>query len=419
MAEINPIAVLQMAFPDIHESALAPLATLMSRREFPKGTLICQEGAFEDTFYVVGAGEVEFTKRFTADEDRLLRIGGPGIYFGEMALVQGEARAANVRAITDMVALEIDKVGFAGAIQTNPAMMLDIMRTLIERMRSNDATALAEMRQQKEKIEEAYERLSHQEQQRTEFLTTLAHELRTPLTAASGYMQLVKSGAMAGPALGMALQKIGTNLDRVISLVNDLLFVQEQDLIEPSLRPVSLPALVEIIIDEVADEARAHDSNIRVSVPPDLPSLQADPDGLVRAFGKVLDNAVKFSPEGGEIVIAARRLGRWIEIDFADQGIGIAETFLPHVFERFAHTDRVGDHVFGGVGLGLAIAKHIIESHGGSITVSSQPGQGSTFTVHLPLDGGRPQLRGSSDASGTTPHRSGASPWVDAGSQED
>jgi two-component system phosphate regulon sensor histidine kinase PhoR len=207
-------------------------------------------------------------------------------------------------------------------------------------------------------------------------------------------------------------------MDRVISLVNDLLFVQEQDLIEPALRPVSLPALVEIIIDEVADDARDHGSNIRVSVPPDLPTLQADPDGLVRAFGKLLDNAVKFSPEGGDITIAARRLGRWIEIDFIDQGIGITEAFLPHVFERFAHTDRIGDHVFGGVGLGLAIAKHIIESHGGSITVSSQPGQGSTFTVHLPLDAGRPQLRGSADTPATANHRPGTEPWVDADAHE-
>lgn len=410
MSEIDPVDVLCMAFPDISEAALAPLATLTHQRTFPKGALICHEGAFEDTFYIVGAGEVEFTKHFTADEDRLLRTGGPGIYFGEMAIIQGEARAANVRALTDVMALEIDKPAFLEAIQTNPAMMLDIMRTLTERMRSNDATAIQELRKQNDQIEQAYDQLRFQEEQRTEFLTTLAHELRTPLTAASGYMQLVQSGAMTGPALGMALQKIGTNMDRVISLVNDLLFVQEQDLIEPVLRPVSLPALIEIIVDEAEDEAREQGSEIKTQVPPDLPSLQADPDGLVRAFGKLLDNAVKFSPEGGDITITARLNGRWIDVDFTDQGVGISESFLPRVFERFAHTDRIGEHVFGGVGLGLAIAKHIIESHSGSITVQSRQAEGSTFTVHLPLDGGRPQL-GSAPVPSEPP--SGGDSWID------
>jgi signal transduction histidine kinase len=90
-----------------------------------------------------------------------------------------------------------------------------------------------------------------------------------------------------------------------------------------------------------------------------------------------------------------------------DRGVGIAEEFLPRVFERFAHTDRIGEHVFGGVGLGLAIAKHIIQSHGGTISVQSQPGQGSTFTVILPLDGGRLQLGAAPAAS---------DPWVDTGS---
>ncbi|MBI5960119.1 MAG: cyclic nucleotide-binding domain-containing protein, partial [Chloroflexi bacterium] len=277
MAEINAVEVLSKAFPHMNEVALAPLASLTRQREFEKGVLICREGAFEETFYIIGDGEVEFTKRFTADEERQLRTGGPGIYFGEMALVQGEARAANVRALTDVTVLEIDKTAFNEAIQANPAMMLDIMRTLIERMRSNDATALEEMRKQKDQIQDAYARLQSQEQQRTEFLTTMAHELRTPLTAATGYMQLVQAGAMAGPALGMALQKISTNLDRVVSLINDLLFVQEQDLIEPSLRPVSLSALLSIVLDDAEDQARAHGCTIKVNMPSDLPSLQADP----------------------------------------------------------------------------------------------------------------------------------------------
>jgi signal transduction histidine kinase len=391
MAELNPVEVLRKAFPDIAEAALAPLATLTRQRAYPAGSLICREGAFEETFYIIGAGEVEFTKRFTDDEERRLRRGGPGVYFGEMALVQRSARNANVRALTDVAALEIDKSAFAEAIQANPAMMLDIMRTVIERMRSNDAAALDEMRRQKDEIEKAYDQLRYQERQRTEFLTTLAHELRTPLTSACGYMQLIQTGMMSGPAQGMGLEKIRANLDRIVSLVNDLLFIQEQDLIEPTLRPVSLPALVAVVADELREAARAQGAQIILQVLPDLPALQADPDGLARAFTKLLDNSIKFSPNGGQITIEARTRGLWIEVVFADQGVGIADSLRPRLFERFARTDRIGDRLFEGIGLGLAIAKHIVESHGGSITVESSVGRGSAFTVHLPLDGGRPQ----------------------------
>jgi signal transduction histidine kinase len=399
---INPVDVLRMTFPELSELALAPLASLTRQESYAAGELICREGEFADKFYIIGAGEVEFTKQFTDQEERRLRTGGPGVHFGEMALVQGAVRNANVRALTPVTLLEISKAAFEEAVQTNPAMMLDIMRTLVERMRANDAAALEEMRQQKEAVESAYEELRHQEQLRTEFLTTLAHELRTPLTSANGYMQLVQSGAMTGPALNMALQKISTNLDRIVSLVNDLLFVQEQDLIDLTLRPVSLVALLEVVVDDLREEAEDQACLITIQVPDDLPTLQADPDGLVRAFTKLLENAVKFSPEGGDITITARMYGRWVDVQFADKGLGIDELFMPRLFERFERTDRIGDHVFKGIGLGLSIAKHIIESHGGSITVESQPGKGSTFTVHLPVDGGRSQLGATGDSMPST-----------------
>ncbi|MBN1563643.1 MAG: cyclic nucleotide-binding domain-containing protein [Anaerolineae bacterium] len=387
---INPVDILQQAFPDLLNVQLAPLATLTRQRAFAAGELICREGAYGETFYIIDSGEVEFTKQFTDEEERQLRTGGPGVYFGEMALVQRSPRNANVRALTDVTVLEIDKSAFDEAIQANPEMMLNIMRTLIERMRNNDTTALDEMREQKEEIERAYEELRHQDKVRSEFLTSLAHELRTPLTAAGGYMQLLQKGLMQGPALAMGLEKVGANLDRIISLVNDLLFVQEIELIEPNLRPVDLPALLDTVIDEVRAKVDLHDCTVE-SVS-DLPTIQADVDGLTRAFTELLENAAKFSPKGEEVTIALHGREGWVDVDFIDKGVGIAESFMPRLFTRFERTDRIGEFVFEGIGLGLAIAKHIIGSHGGSITVKSKEGEGSTFTVHLPIDGGRARL---------------------------
>ncbi|NDJ75888.1 MAG: cyclic nucleotide-binding domain-containing protein [Chloroflexi bacterium] len=423
MTAFDTVAILRQAFPDLAEEALRPLAEMTQERAFGSGELICREGAFEDKFYIIGAGTVEFTKRFMADEERQLRTGGPGVYFGEMALLQEEARSANVRTLSDVTVLEIDKASFQQAIQSNPAMMLDIVRTLIQRMRANDATALEEMRQQKEEIKAAYDELRHQEELRTEFLTTLAHELRTPLASSSGYMQLVEKGMMTGPALQMSLGKIRTNLDRVISLVNDLLFVQEQELIEPSLRPVSVRALLDVVADDLRDDAEDQNTYIKIEVPPNLPAIQADPDGLVRAFNELLENAIKFSPDGGDVTVMARQLAKGVDVDFIDEGVGISEAFMPRLFKRFERTERIGDHLFDGVGLGLAIAKHIIESHGGAITVQSTAGQGSTFTIHLPYDGGRTQLRspgeiGAQTTTTSEPEIASGDTWVDVGGDD-
>jgi signal transduction histidine kinase len=412
---VNPVEVLQLAFPDLMEIQLVPLASLTRQREFALGELICREGAFGETFYVLARGEVEFTKRFTADEERQLRTGGPGVYFGEMALVQRSARSANVRALTDVTVLEIDRSGFDEAIQANPAMMLDIMRTLIERMRSNDATALNEMREQKEEIERAYEELRHQEHVRSEFLTSLAHGLRTPLTAAGGYMQLLTSGMMDGPEFGEGLEKVSASLDRIITLVNDLLFVQQMETIEPNLRPVNVSELLRSVLEELRDEIDTSGCAIYLSEP-ELPPIQGDPVRLTRAFAELLENAVKFSPEGGDVTIALRGREGWIDMDFVDKGVGISEAFMPRMFSRFERTDRIGKFVFEGVGLGLAIAKHIIESHGGAISVESIEGEGSTFTVHLPLDGGRSQVGDRGDLP--VPPAGNGDYWIDVAADE-
>lgn len=414
MAEdVNPVEILQKAFPDLMEIQLIPLASLTKTRKFAPGELICEEGVFEEIFYVIGDGEVEFTKRLSAEDERQLRTGGPGVYFGEMSLVQKSPRSANVRALTDVQVLEIDKAAFEEAIQANPTMMLDIMRTLMERMRHNDQTTANELRAQKEEVERAYEELRYQERVRSNFLTSLAHELRTPLTAAGGYMQLMRGGMMAGPALEMGLEKVSANLDRIISLVNDLLFVQEMQLIEPNLKPVNLRDLLMVVSQEVRELADLTQCQVMIEAPDNLPSVQADSDGLARAFKELLENSVKFSPDGGDVVVRLHGRIGGVAVDFIDKGVGISDQFMPRLFARFERTDRIGDHVFEGVGLGLAIAKHIIESHGGSITVASVEGQGSTFTVHLPLDGGRTQIADTVELPAQQAEAEGGE-WMDA-----
>jgi len=127
--------------------------------------------------------------------------------------------------------------------------------------------------------------------------------------------------------------------------------------------------------------------NLKVvlNIPDELPKVEADPDGLIRALRALLDNAIKFSPEGGEITITVSLVGDKLNITIKDPGIGIESSYMPRIFERFEHQDKHGEYIFGGVGLGLPIAKHLIESFGGRIDVQSEVNQGSTFTVRLPI----------------------------------
>ncbi|HLY24807.1 MAG TPA: cyclic nucleotide-binding domain-containing protein, partial [Aggregatilineales bacterium] len=347
------------------DDALGEMAQLAKMNTYPPDTVLCHEGAEEQVFYIIGEGQVSVTQQL-GDEERFLRYSGPGQYFGEMALIANSPRNANVRTTVETTVLEIDKETFVEMIRQNPIIALTMFQTSVGWLRSNDTAAIAALIRQKDEIERAYAALQLQEKRRSEFLTSLAHELRTPLTTVSGFMQLIRRGTLTGSALEMGHERISAGLDRIVSLVNDLLFVQEMELIEPALRAVNLPDVVTTLIEELDERAEAQSLEIITEFPDTLPYVEADPDGLLRALRALLDNAIKFSPGGGTIEIGVSLPGDSVDIAFHDPGIGIEPEFLPRIFERFEHQERRGEYLFEGMGLGLAIARHLIESFGGS-----------------------------------------------------
>ncbi len=377
-------ALLRQVFPGMDELALQGMVRLAKVCTYPADTLLCREGAEEEIFYILGEGQVLVTQQL-GDEERFLRYSGPGQYFGEMALIANSPRNANVRTTTETSVLEIDKTTFIEMIRQNPVIALTMFRTSVGWLRSNDTAAIAALSQQKQEIERAYDILKTQERQRSEFLTTLAHELRTPITTANGFMQLIKKGTMTGPALEMGLEKVSGGLERIVSLVNDLLFVQEMDLLELVVYPLNLKDILSSVVEEAAERAGASNLTIVSHLPNGLLQVEADPDGLRRALLALLDNAIKFSPGGGTIHIEVSQSEDAVDIAFADPGVGIDPEFLPRIFDRFEHQEKRGDYLFGGIGLGLAIAQHLIEGFGGSISVESEVDRGSIFTVHLPM----------------------------------
>jgi len=220
-----------------------------------------------------------------------------------------------------------------------------------------------------------------------QFLATLSHELRTPMSAVLGWLHLLRSGKLKAEQEAQALETIERNARLQNQLINDLLDVSR--IITGQLRierdKASPAAILESAIDTVRPQASARRVAINVALPAESPVVWGDSSRLQQVFINLLVNAIKFSPGDGAIDVAMDCAGNDVEIRFIDHGDGIAPDMMPVIFERFRQADGSITRKHGGMGLGLAIARHIMDLHGGSVTAESAGlGQGATFTVRLP-----------------------------------
>lgn len=235
---------------------------------------------------------------------------------------------------------------------------------------------------------------------KAELISTLAHEMRTPLTSIKGYSTaLLMSDIQFAPQTQREfLSIIDQECDTLQDLIHDLLesSVIDAGLLKLEPQPVLLPRLAHQAVDDIAH--RGQNCRFMVNFPPHFPVIDADPHRIKQVLYNLLDNAIKYSPQGGLIVIRGEVQNRQVVVSVSDQGMGIAPEDLHHLFEKFFRA-RAGQtrHVIGS-GLGLPIARTIIESHGGQIWAESQVGQGSTFYFALPI----PDPTTAQDTSGGT-----------------
>jgi len=375
------LAMLRDLFPMLGDEELKALLRVSRRRTYPPDTILCHEGEMEDTFYIICDGEVRVTKHLEGKEHLLLQHHGPGEFFGEMALIEEQPRAATVRTVTESTFLEISKEDFETLLRQSPGLALTIVRKVTARLRDADQRAITELRLKNAQLEE-------QQRLRSEFLTTVAHELRTPLTTAKGYLQLACRGLVQGEQLQQTLETVLKNVETVVHLVNNILFLQELDLITPDFEPVSLAEVAMEALQAIRPKADEAGLEIRFSVEPGLPPIQGDAEGLRRALMALMDNAVKFGQGGGEIIVRVGQTDNMVQVQITDHGVGIPAEFLDKIFEPFTRRERVGGRLFGGLGLGLPLAQHVIQLHQGEIRVESEEGKGSTFTVQIPITSG-------------------------------
>jgi signal transduction histidine kinase len=220
-----------------------------------------------------------------------------------------------------------------------------------------------------------------------EFLATMSHELRTPLTALLGWATMLKSDHSDEAKLARGLSVIERNAQTQTRIVSDLLDVSR--IISGKLRLAVKTTALAVTIRAAADVVRpaADSKGVRLvlNVDPNLTTV-GDPDRLQQIMWNLLTNAVRFTPTKGSVTVTADRDGSQIRLCVQDTGAGIPREHLPHIFERFRQVDSSTTRAHGGLGLGLAIVRYLVEAHGGTVDARSEgPGRGSTFTVTLPV----------------------------------
>jgi PAS domain S-box-containing protein len=258
-----------------------------------------------------------------------------------------------------------------------------IARDITERKRAEAERAKLLKREQ-----EARQQAEEASRMKDEFLATVSHELRTPLNPILGWAYNLRMGAVEPELLQEGLETIERNARIQSQLVEDLLDVSRivAGKLNMNVQPVHLQHVIEAAVESVHLAAQAKRIELLLRFDPDVPQVAGDPGRLQQVFWNLLSNALKFTPEGGRIEVRLRHADSHVEASVTDSGEGIPSNFLPHVFDRFSQADSSITRKYGGLGVGLAIVRHLVELHGGTIRAESAgSGQGATFSLQLPV----------------------------------
>jgi CheY-like chemotaxis protein len=233
-----------------------------------------------------------------------------------------------------------------------------------------------------------YQQAQEANRAKDEFLATVSHELRTPLNAMLGWARMLRGGKLDEATYARALETIERNAKAQAKLIEDILDVSRiiMGKLRLNFQPVELAPVIESVLDAARPTAENKGVLLESLLDPLSGSISGDPDRLQQVAWNLVSNAVKFTPKGGRIEVRLERPGSRIQLTVSDTGKGIRPDFLPHIFERFSQAESTSTRSHGGLGLGLAIVRHLVELHGGTVQAESQgEGRGATFVVTLPI----------------------------------
>ncbi len=403
-------------------TVLKQVEALLSRVDVFAGSDIYVQIAELDGSVIVKSANLG-TQRFVVERERLQKVAAGQPFFSIVQINQSRLRAyvapltntqgrvvgvvelaQNLRdvdmtlarlgaeiAVSIMAALGIAAIGGALLARSALAPIDQISRTAHAITRAHDlgkriegAGSSDEVGRLASTINEMLARIEELFRVQQRFVADVSHELRSPLTAMRGNLDLLRRGAAVHPETREeGLAAIDSEVARMSRMVSDLLLLARADAGVPiAKQDVELDTL----LLDVYRQSRMSADGVKVSLgTEDQATILGDRDRLKQALLNLVGNAIKYTPSGGEVKLSLEKDQEWVRIAVRDTGIGIAPEHIPHLFDRFYRVDKARARDAGGAGLGLAIAKSVVDAHNGKITVESQPGKGSTFTIWLPL----------------------------------
>ena len=385
--DVATLNLLQTAFPDLSRNNIETLSRAAVYEEYPAFTDICQEGEIGTTLYILDQGQVDIIVNADDNQEILVDSIGPGNYFGEMAFLGETTRMATIRTRTSSRLLSIEEEDFMAIAQANPSLLRTLLRQIIGHIRRTDRAVIHELNVKNATLRKTYVELEEQEALRTQFIATLSHELRTPLTSIKGYLGLINRGAMQGDSLQVALDSITRNVNKMVGHTNDLLILYEMHPKKPSFEYLEVADVLIEALNAARSVLNDHSTPVTIDIKPDAPKVYADRRGLTLALRALIENALKYSPMDAPVALRVSYLEKdEVAISVEDQGIGIAAADQQRLFEPFFRLEKEesAPTLYPGLGIGLTIAKFVMDRHNGRIQIQSAVGQGSTFSLCLP-----------------------------------
>ena len=369
--------------------------TGLETRETPRDVAFCAHAILQGDLFIVPDALAD--ERF---KDNPLVTSHPRIrFYAGAPLINAEGHALGTLCVTDSVPRELSEEQ-KEALRTLARLTVtqlelrraslalahtnkELDREMAERARAEQERAeLLEREQAARAAAEAANRA------KDEFLATVSHELRTPLTSMMGWVELLQLGMLDDKGRAHALEVIANSAQAQAQLIADLLDISRivSGRLRLDVRAIELAPIIEAALDVVRPAAEAKAIELHAEFGREPGEVSGDPTRLQQVIWNLLSNAVKFTPDGGRVTVQLARINGQVEINITDNGAGIAPDFLPHVFERFRQGDSTTTRQHGGLGLGLAIVRHLVELHGGTVTAESAGlGHGATFRLRLPV----------------------------------
>ena len=383
----------------LSETSRARLKELLHDEHHPANTVIFREGMPGDVLYIIWSGRVAVVKDLEGETPTLLAYGEPGEILGEISLLESGPPSASVVAVEDSRLLRLSRADLQRLVSEPSPIGIEILGALGKivstRLRAADEArtsivhAESRLARRVQQLATEKERLAELERLRQETTDLIVHDIRNPLNcieASLELMQMILPEDVLASCSKIIELALGSCRD-VLNLVDSLLEVArvESDELDLDLQPISLLPLITDTVNRLRLLAGQYNITLKLDVPAELPSIQGDGNKLERVLSNLLDNALKYTPEGGLITVAVCPVNGQVEVRVTDSGPGIPPEYQERIFERFTRVPGYEGRRRG-MGWGLAFCRSVIEAHGGRIWVESKVGQGSTFAFTIPVE---------------------------------